>query len=99
MEGNEVLGQMHALGPQVCGAVSQQAAPAEAVRAGEHDGAVQQAQADGAAVLRLQLIRRRRRRPALAGGAPLPRRPHPRGRRRRLQALHAGTRPIMRCSK
>ena len=73
-----MLGQMHALGPQVCGAVSQQAAPAEAVRAGEHDGAVQQAQADGAAVLRLQLIRRRRR---------------------RLQALHAGTRPIMRCSK
>ena len=69
-----MLGQMHALGPQVCGAVGQQAAPAEAVRAGEHDRAVQQAQADGAAVLRLQLIR---------------------GRRRRLQALHAGTRPIM----
>ena len=57
-----MLGRIHALGPQVCGAVGQQAAPAEAVGAGQHDRAVQQAQADGAAVLRLQLIRRRRRR-------------------------------------
>ena len=73
-----MLGQMHALGPQVCGAVGQQAAPAEAVRAGEHNRAVQQAQADGAAILRLQLIC---------------------GRRRRLQALHAGSHPIMHCSE
>jgi hypothetical protein len=36
--------------------VSQQAAPAEAVRAGEHDWAVQEAQADGTPVLLLQLV-------------------------------------------
>ncbi len=43
------------------GAVRHQAAPAEAVRAGQHNRIVQQAQADGALVLRLQFICRRPR--------------------------------------
>ena len=43
-------------GAQRGGTVREQATPAEAMRAGEHDRVVQQAQADGAAVLARQRI-------------------------------------------